>query len=246
MISFGSFQDIGKVKADEIWLIVRSLKSFPQANVPVIHVPDLSPSWELFTEFQNKKKAGQWNKDTFENWYKPIFLNEMKSIPAMTQLARLYTEGFKKDILCICFCPDESTCHRSIIRELLLYRSPETFYCLVAGSRTFNDYDLMCKSLDYQLWNKRGNVVIVSGGAKGADALAERYAKERGYGLKVFPADWSIGKSAGYRRNEQMHRYISQFQQRGCVCFWDGQSHGTAHNFELCKSFGTNLRVFRF
>ena len=56
-------------------------------------------------------------------------------------------------------------------------------------------------------------ITIVEGGAKGADKLAERYARERGYGLVVKPADWSKGgtlkypqsdKSAGPRRNREM------------------------------------------
>lgn len=120
------------------------------------------------------------------------------------------------------------------------------FYCLVAGSRNFTDYQLLFKKLDFFLQNHK-EVIIVSGGAKGADTFAEWYAKKRGYNLKVFPAQWDIyGKSAGYKRNKQMHQFISQFENRGCVCFWDGSSRGTAHNFELCKTFGTPLRIVRF
>lgn len=65
----------------------------------------------------------------------------------------------------------------------------EAFYCLVVGSRTFDDYELMKKKLDHILKNYH-RIVIVSGGARGADSLAERYAKEKGYPLKVFPAEW--------------------------------------------------------
>lgn len=120
------------------------------------------------------------------------------------------------------------------------------FYCLVVGSRGFNDYNLMCQILDYMLQNKT-YIVIVSGGAKGADSLAERYAKERGLELKVFPADWDkYGKSAGYRRNEQMHLWISARHNRGVVAFWDSISKGTAHNFELCKTYGNPIRCYNY
>ena len=174
MVKFGSFSEIGKVKCDEVWLIVRSLKTFPQASVPVFHVPELSPSWELFTAFLNKKKAGQWNKKEFENWYKPIFLKEMCSEKNTAMLQRLKTEAQTKDILCCCFCPDESI----IIRQLL---DESKFALLIAGSRTFNNYEVLCKYADYFLQNqKRREIIIVSGGARGADALAEQYAKERG------------------------------------------------------------------
>lgn len=122
------------------------------------------------------------------------------------------------------------------------------FYCLVAGTRTFDDYDLLKEKCDFLLQNQTGKTIhIVSGGAKGADSLAERYAAERGYQLHVFPAQWdTFGKSAGYRRNEQMHQFISQFPNRGCVCFWNGKSRGTAHNFSLSKKYGNNLRIIRF
>ena len=122
----------------------------------------------------------------------------------------------------------------------------EYFYCLVAGSREFNDYQLLKEKLDKILSNQP-HVVIVSGGARGADSLAERYAKEKGVLNVIFPAKWNIyGKSAGYKRNQEMHEYISHSDKRGIVCFWDGQSKGTAHNFELAKKYGTPLRIIRY
>ena len=119
------------------------------------------------------------------------------------------------------------------------------FYCLVVGSRSFNDYSLLSTTLDKLLANHT-DITIVSGHAKCADTLAERYAKDHQYSLKIFHADWSIGNSAGYVRNEQMHKHIAQFPSRGCVAFWDGISRGTQHNFELVKRFDTPLRIIKF
>lgn len=119
------------------------------------------------------------------------------------------------------------------------------FYLLIAGSRTFNNYNLLKEKCDYVLQNYN-DIVIVSGGAKGADTLAEQYAKEKNYELIVFPAEWDVyGKSAGYRRNEKMHQYISQFEKRGVICFWDGASRGTRHNFDLCTTYNNPLRIIR-
>ena len=61
---------------------------------------------------------------------------------------------------------------------------------IVAGSRTFNDYRLLRNKLDQILANKLPDIVIVSGGARGADTLGERYAQEKGLPVKQFPADW--------------------------------------------------------
>lgn len=125
--------------------------------------------------------------------------------------------------------------------------SNSRFLLLVAGSRTFNDYELMDSTLDNLLQNVSEDIVIVSGGAQGADKLAERYAIEHDYQLRVFPADWDrFGKSAGYKRNRQMHEFIATSERRGCVCFWDGESRGTKHNFALAKEFNTPLRIKRF
>ena len=123
--------------------------------------------------------------------------------------------------------------------------SMKDFYLLVAGTRTFEDYNFLKEKLDHLLINQKDQTIhIVSGGARGADALAEKYAKEKGYKLHIFPADWDrYGKYAGPKRNRQMHEFIAQYEHRGCVCFWDGKSKGTQYNFELSKEFQTPLRT---
>lgn len=121
----------------------------------------------------------------------------------------------------------------------------EAFFCMVVGSRSFKDYEILSKKLDALLQNQ-DKVVIVSGGARGADELAERYAKENSIPIIVFPAKWDeLGKIAGYIRNKEMHKFLSHMKKRGCVAFWDGKSKGTKHSFELTKEFGTPLKIIR-
>jgi len=124
-------------------------------------------------------------------------------------------------------------------------------YILVAGTRTFSDYDLLKETLNELL---RSNflindvtVHIVAGGARGADTLAAKYAHDWGFELHEFPADWNkYGKAAGPIRNKQMHEFIKSHKHRICVCFWDGKSRGTKHNFELAKQYGTPLKIIRY
>lgn len=91
---------------------------------------------------------------------------------------------------------------------------------IVAGCRDWQDYEFVDGVLSGCPW-----VIaeIVSGGARGADALGERWARDNGVPLTVFPAEWNIyGKQAGLVRNEQMAQYADAL-----IAFWDGESRGT-------------------
>lgn len=117
---------------------------------------------------------------------------------------------------------------------------------IVAGSRSFSDRSLMYNKLDYYLQNQ-DNVLIVHGGANGADKCAAMYVKERGIKTKVFLPDWDKhGKKAGILRNREMFEYASLFQNRGCVVFWDGKSKGTKNDIELSKKYNVPLRIVEF
>jgi len=119
------------------------------------------------------------------------------------------------------------------------------FRVIIAGGRNFNDYALLKKKCDHYLSiqiNKNINVEIVSGAAKGADKLGERYAKERGFKLTQFPADWDkLGKKAGYIRNDQMRQYSDAL-----ICFWDGESKGSQHMISTAKKDGLLTRVVKY
>lgn len=115
------------------------------------------------------------------------------------------------------------------------------FKVIVAGGRDFANYDLLRDTLDKLLANK-ADVEIVSGKAKGADSLGERYAAERGYPVKAFPADWNRhGKAAGPKRNAEMSAYTDAL-----VAFWDGASAGTKSMVDLAKQRGLPVRVIRY
>lgn len=119
-----------------------------------------------------------------------------------------------------------------------------TFKVIVAGGREFNDYRLLCQTCDRLLAQKHQthSIVIVSGTARGADTLGERYAQERGYSIEQYPADWEhAGKAAGLIRNAQMASVADAL-----IAFWDGQSRGTAHMIELARKHELQVRVVPF
>ena len=121
----------------------------------------------------------------------------------------------------------------------------EVFYCMVVGSRGFTNYDFLCRKMDHLLCKKK-DVVIVSGGAKGADTLAKKYAQEKGYFYKEFPANWDkYGKRAGYLRNREMHEYLSKGHYRGVVAFWDGKSKGTENMIKISKKSGIVVYIVK-
>ena len=116
------------------------------------------------------------------------------------------------------------------------------FKVIIAGGRDFSNYELLKTKLDKILSNINQPIQIVSGTANGADTLGERYAKERNYQIKQFPANWNTyGKRAGYLRNEQMAKYAD-----ACVCFWDYKSRGTKHMIDLASSHDLKLRVIKY
>lgn len=102
---------------------------------------------------------------------------------------------------------------------------------MIIGSRGFDNYPLLSKVL-YQLRNRHVITSIITGGAKGADTLAEKYALDNSLPITIFPADWNTyGKKAGYNRNVT----IWNNSDIG-IAFWDGSSKGTEHSFKIAES----------
>lgn len=115
------------------------------------------------------------------------------------------------------------------------------FKVIVAGGRDFDNYDLLVEKLDNLLQNKE-EVEIVSGKARGADYLGEKYAREKGYNVVEFPANWDkYNKAAGHIRNGEMADYAD-----ATVCFWDGESRGTSNMIEQSKKRGLPTRVINY
>lgn len=115
---------------------------------------------------------------------------------------------------------------------------------IVAGSRNFDNYDLLSSELTKYIASYE--VVIVSGTAKGADRLGERFATDNGFEIRRFPADWNkYGKSAGVIRNREMADYASK--GNGILfAFWDGKSKGTEHMITIANKCDLEVHVVKY
>ena len=112
---------------------------------------------------------------------------------------------------------------------------------IIAGSRDFNDYTSLKNKMDIILKNQK-DVTIVSGTARGADKLGERYAGENHHKVEKYVPMWDIyGKKAGYMRNEEMAKVADAL-----VVFWDGKSKGNKHMIDIGKKFKLKIRVIKF
>ena len=112
---------------------------------------------------------------------------------------------------------------------------------VIAGCRDYNDYDEAKRYIDLCLCDikKENEIIIVSGGARGADALGERYATKNGYKIERYLAFWSVyGKSAGPKRNEKMAQVCDYV-----ICFWDKKSRGTKSMIHYAKKFNKPTRI---
>ena len=84
-------------------------------------------------------------------------------------------------------------------------------------------------------------MVVIEGGARGADRLARQVALDFGWKVVTFEAMWdTYGRAAGYIRNSQM---LEEGKPEFVLAFWDGQSRGTKDMIEQSKAFGVPVEV---
>lgn len=119
--------------------------------------------------------------------------------------------------------------------ELTIHR---TFVVVVCGSRSWRDE----KAIRERLRQLPQGSTVIHGAARGADVIAGKVAKELGLRVIECPADWSQGRSAGYKRNREM---IEKYRPDFVLAFWDGKSRGTQHTMRLAEDRGIDLIMIR-
>ena len=117
---------------------------------------------------------------------------------------------------------------------------------IVAGGRDFNNYNLIKLCLDaYHTQQSCPDFnidTIISGCARGTDQLAIQWAKENDVPIIYCPACWDeYGKSAGFIRNAEMGDMAD-----AAICFWDGNSKGTAHMIKTMEKLKKPCFVYDY
>lgn len=85
-----------------------------------------------------------------------------------------------------------------------------------------------------------GTDEIVSGGARGVDTSARRFAESSGLKLTEFLPEYEkYGRRAPLIRNIQIIDYADTV-----LAFWDGESRGTAFVIKKCREKGKPVKVY--
>lgn len=112
---------------------------------------------------------------------------------------------------------------------------------VVAGCRYYDNYTeakFFIEKCLLEIGNEN-DFIFVSGGCKGADQLAERFAKEKDFTIKRFLPKWKeYGRAAGPKRNMEMAEFGDLI-----ICFWDNKSKGTKSMIECAKKLNKPIKI---
>jgi predicted NAD-dependent protein-ADP-ribosyltransferase YbiA (DUF1768 family) len=96
----------------------------------------------------------------------------------------------------------------------------------IVGSRSISDI----KTIEDNISEFGEIEMIISGGAKGVDSLAQDYAKKSGTPIKIIYPSWDKnGKGAGFKRDVLIVEECDK-----ALIIYDGDSLGAMHDINLC------------
>ena len=103
----------------------------------------------------------------------------------------------------------------------------------IIGSRSLN--------IDISKFVSEKTTTIVSGGAKGIDRQAEKYADEKFIPKLIIKPEYDkYGNKAPLIRNKVIVNLADVI-----IAIWDGKSRGTKYTIDYAKKIGKDVRVYK-
>lgn len=113
---------------------------------------------------------------------------------------------------------------------------------LVTGSRDWYDKTVIRNAISSVPVEEGEQVIVVHGGARGADYLAQECAYALGYIAERYDAEWNTyGKRAGYIRNKEMVEAGADI----CLAFIKNESKGATMCAKLAEDAGIPVKYWR-
>lgn len=110
----------------------------------------------------------------------------------------------------------------------------------IVGSRNFTDYEKFLVDITNEFL-LIDITEVISGGARGTDSLAKKFAEDNNKKYIEYPAKWDIyGKRAGFIRNQHIINASDII-----IAFWDGISPGTKMTINLTQKAEKPLIIKR-
>ena len=118
---------------------------------------------------------------------------------------------------------------------------------IIAGSRGFateKHYTLLKEHCNKFL-EQYEEIIVICGGATGADSLGKKWAEENNLSIEMFIPEWHkdgrYNPSAGLSRNRLMAKSADRL-----IAFWDGQSRGTENMINNAVDYNLDFSVVEY
>lgn len=120
-----------------------------------------------------------------------------------------------------------------------------TIRILITGSRAWTDVQTIIKAITEVVREHQAlqdDTIIVHGACpRGADAIAGALARLWSVQEEQHPADWSLGRAAGFIRNKHMVDLGADV----CLAFIKDNSKGASHTVNLAQASGIPTKIYR-
>ena len=113
---------------------------------------------------------------------------------------------------------------------------------IIAGSSSFDDYELFKEKCDYYLSSKKDThiITILSGTSKNTEQFIHKYGREKSCIIEPYCVDWQYGWDAMYQLNKEKVAHADAL-----IAFWDGKGGYTRALIDAAKDKGIKVAIIK-